>query len=458
MDAQDKLLKFHELTRARHASELASRRRAGGDEGLAGLAADAAARGIAYEGTAGELAEAALVAAAEGGSMTRGTTAGDVNRRAFYKHLKALLEKADILLEVLDARDPLACRSSALEAAALSCNPPKRVVLVLNKIDLVPPEVVTAWLSVLRKDFPTVAFKASTQSQKDHISSRGGGGVNAALEAGTALTGSGAAGADTLVQLIKNYSRSHNLKTAVTVGIVGYPNVGKSSIINSLKRSKAVGVSATPGFTRSLQEVSLDAKVTLIDSPGIIFDDDGGAGGGGLDGASSLLLRNVISVDSIDDPEGAAGSIVDRCAPEKLMVLYGVPAFSTPTDFLSSLAVRLGKLGRGGVPDRASAGRALLQDWNTGRIPFFVLPPEEGGDTADSIARVVAGAGKKGRSVVTTDTTDVGHASIVTGWNKVRKRGGGGRGGRTRRRRTPQHTHKSAPRGTPPPLGAFSVV
>jgi ribosome biogenesis GTPase A len=65
-------------------------------------------------------------------------------------------------------------------------------------------------------------------------------------EAYPAQWSAGAAGADTLLQLIKNYARSHDIKRAVTVGVIGYPNVGKSSIINSLKRSKAVGVSATP--------------------------------------------------------------------------------------------------------------------------------------------------------------------------------------------------------------------
>ena len=59
------------------------------------------------------------------------------------------------------------------------------------------------------------------------------------------------------MQLIKNYSRNKKMKTAVTVGIIGYPNVGKSSLINSMKRARSVGVSATPGFTKCLQEVQV---------------------------------------------------------------------------------------------------------------------------------------------------------------------------------------------------------
>ena len=198
-------------------------------------------------------------------SLPSNADAAGATRRAFYRHLRAVMEKADIILEVLDARDPLACRAAAVEAMALSQKPPKRIVLVLNKIDLVPPAVVQAWLARLRREFPAVAFKASTQQQRSNLNAPGGGAINKATQAGEVLTGAGAAGADTLLQLIKNYARSHDIKRAVTVGVIGYPNVGKSSIINSLKRSKAVGVSATPGFTRCMQEVSLDAKVTLLD-------------------------------------------------------------------------------------------------------------------------------------------------------------------------------------------------
>lgn len=60
-------------------------------------------------------------------------------------------------------------------------------------------------------------------------------------------------GADSLLQLLKNYCRTNGVKTSITVGIIGYPNVGKSSLINSLKRSRAVGVSSTAGFTRTVQ-------------------------------------------------------------------------------------------------------------------------------------------------------------------------------------------------------------
>lgn len=81
-----------------------------------------------------------------------------------------------------------------------------------------------------------------------------------------------AVGPDHLIQLIKQLSRIDGATRAVTVGLIGYPNVGKSSIINSLKRSKSCEVSTVPGTTKNLKEIRLDHQVKLIDCPGIIFE------------------------------------------------------------------------------------------------------------------------------------------------------------------------------------------
>ena len=71
---------------------------------------------------------------------------------------------------------------------------------------------------------------------------------------------------------------------------MGLPNVGKSSLINSLKRSRAAQVGNMPGVTKAVQEVVLDKHVRLLDSPGIVFS----GAGGGSEGASAL--RNCIKV------------------------------------------------------------------------------------------------------------------------------------------------------------------
>ena len=65
------------------------------------------------------------------------------SRRAYYKELKKVMENADVIIEVLDARDPEGCRNKELEMQAQSQG--KKVLLVLNKIDLVPPQNARLW-------------------------------------------------------------------------------------------------------------------------------------------------------------------------------------------------------------------------------------------------------------------------------------------------------------------------
>ena len=98
---------------------------------------------------------------------------------------------------MLDARDPMGCRCMPLEDAVLQQWTSKRVVLLLNKADLVPADVLSRWLTHLRQYFPTLPFKASTQGKAP---TQGRGQV-----AGGAAGRAEAFGADGLLQLLKNY-------------------------------------------------------------------------------------------------------------------------------------------------------------------------------------------------------------------------------------------------------------
>lgn len=70
------------------------------------------------------------------------------------------MELSDIILEVLDARDPMGCRCKDLEARLQGMEGGKKIILVLNKIDLVPLEVTEAWLKHLRREYATIIFKS----------------------------------------------------------------------------------------------------------------------------------------------------------------------------------------------------------------------------------------------------------------------------------------------------------
>jgi nuclear GTP-binding protein len=288
---------------------------------------------------------------------------------SYYKELNKVLEAADIILEVLDARDPLSCRNRDLEAKILGMPGEKKIILVLNKIDLVPQHVAEKWHAYLKREFAVVLFKANTQNQNDHLGSNKM--FNSSLGKKEELTedilsSSKAVGADHLLQLIKNYSKTDGIKQAVTVGIIGYPNVGKSSVINSLKKSKATGVSSTPGFTKHLQEVYLDSKVRLLDCPGVVFS---------TDDEKLLVLRNIIKIDDIVDPIAPIDEILKRIEHNQLLIRYQIADFSNATEFLTNLALRRGKLQKAGIVDLEAAARIVLNDWNSGKIEYFLTPP-----------------------------------------------------------------------------------
>jgi nuclear GTP-binding protein len=309
----------------------------------------------------------------EGGELV----INDASRRAYMKELRKVVDKADVVLEVLDARDPMGCRTLDMEDA-IGNRHGKKLVLVLNKVDLVPPHVLQPWLKYLRGFYPTVAFKASTQNQSKHLSASFG---KADKAAGEAVSGSKAVGTDALMQLLKNYCRSYGVKTAITVGVIGYPNVGKSSVINSLKRSKAASVSSTAGHTKVMQEVHIDSKIKLLDCPGIVFDSSD---------SSALLLRNCINTESMEDPVGAVQVLLTRCQPAQLAELYQLPVdtvsrcFQDAVQFLVLVAQAKGKLGKGGIPDRQAAARIVLQDWNRGKLPYFTPPPDQSVQVLDT--------------------------------------------------------------------------
>ena len=309
--------------------------------------------------------------------------------RSFLHLFSTVLSQADFLLYVLDARDPLRTRSLSIERQiAAAASGTKRLVLVLNKIDLVPPNILKAWLAYLRRYHPTIPLRASNPAPNAHTFDHKG------------LTRS--ATADGLLRALKSYNAAQNLKRALTVGVVGFPNVGKSSVINvlvsRLGRSSAPALTgAEAGVTTSLQSVKLDNRLTLLDCPGVIFPSTEEITPPTsrlamkiihTNPQTPLILINALPPKAVSDPLPAISLLLERLqqipsAYERMLSYYKLPPLASANgqvgdvtnDFLVQVARKRGRLGKGGVPNIESAAKSVLGDWWAGRIGGWVEPP-----------------------------------------------------------------------------------
>ncbi|KAF1364757.1 hypothetical protein EJ07DRAFT_161741 [Lizonia empirigonia] len=301
----------------------------------------------------------------------------DSSRKQFDKIYKQVVDSADVVLYVLDARDPIGTRSKEVEQMVMSADGgAKRLIFILNKIDLVPPPVLRQWLINLRRSFPTLPLRASKPAP------------NAKTFEHKDLTMKGTS--ETLFKALKTFAESRQLKRSIKVGIIGYPNVGKSSVINGLAQRMGGRVGACPtgaeaGVTTSLREVKLDNKLKLLDSPGIVFPNDpAGTKDNKVQQQARRILLNAVPPKEIEDPVPAVSLLLKRLSASeelfgKLMEVYDLPALNgvgqdRTTDFLVQVARKRGRLGKGGVPNLFGSAQTVINDWRDGRIQGWTDP------------------------------------------------------------------------------------
>jgi len=261
--------------------------------------------------------------------------------KRIWNELYKVIDSSDVVIQVLDARDPMGTRSQTIEAYIKKEKTHKHLMFVLNKVDLVPTWITQKWVALLSQEFPTIAFHASL----NHPFGKGA-----------------------LINLLRQLGKLHQQSKQISVGFIGYPNVGKSSVINALRSKKVCNVAPIAGETKVWQYITLMRKIYLIDCPGIVPADNN-------ETDEEKVLRGVVRVELVETPDDYIPSVLERCKTKYLERTYKLRDWTSPLDFLEKLCKRTGKLLKGGEPDLKAVSKMVLNDWQRGKLPYFVPPP-----------------------------------------------------------------------------------
>ncbi|CDR39697.1 CYFA0S03e06216g1_1 [Cyberlindnera fabianii] len=263
--------------------------------------------------------------------------------KRIWNELYKVIDSSDVVIHTLDARDPLGTRCESVEQYIKKEAAHKHLIFVLNKCDLVPTWVAAAWVKHLSKFHPTIAFHASITNSF---------------------------GKGSLIQLLRQFSALHPDRKQISVGFIGYPNTGKSSIINTLRRKKVCQVAPIPGETKVWQYITLMKKIFLIDCPGIVPPST-------KDTEEDILFRGVVRVEHVTHAEQYIPGVLKRCQRQHLERTYEISGWNNATEFIELLAKKHGRLLKGGEPDEQGIAKLVINDFNRGKIPWFVPPPED---------------------------------------------------------------------------------
>ncbi|KAJ5784434.1 Nucleolar GTP-binding protein 2 [Penicillium pulvis] len=262
--------------------------------------------------------------------------------KRIWNELYKVIDSSDVVIHVLDARDPVGTRCRSVEKYIREEAPHKHLIFVLNKTDLIPTGVAAAWVRHLSKDYPTLAFHAN---------------INNSFGKGSLIT------------LLRQFSSLHSDRKQISVGFIGYPNTGKSSIINTLRKKKVCTVAPIPGETKVWQYITLMKRIYLIDCPGVVPPNQN-------DTEEDILLRGVCRVENVENPEQYIPAVMRRVQPRHLERTYGIKEPTDAIDFLSRLARKGGRLLKGGEPDLDGVAKMVINDFLRGKTPWFTPPPK----------------------------------------------------------------------------------
>lgn len=254
-----------------------------------------------------------------------------IHMASYKKILKDVIKKSDIFLEVVDARFPDETRNSEVEHDITRSKKP--FIIVLSKCDLVSKQTLEKTKSRLSKIAPTV-FVSSTE------------------RFGTTM-------------LRHKILETANIQERdILVGSVGYPNTGKSSVINGVAGKHKASTSSISGHTKGVQLVKAGSRIRFLDTPGVIpFDEN------------DEYMQGLLSIkDSthLQDPIGAAMKIIETICAENMTALesfYHVEIEKQDSyEVLELIGRQCNFLKKKGEVDDTRAAVKVINDWQKGLL------------------------------------------------------------------------------------------
>ena len=306
-----------------------------------------------------------------------------------WKQLWIVVDKCQILFQIVDGRNPLYFHCPDLDSYIKQVDPNKESVLIVNKADLMSEEIRKNWADYFKtNNMKYIFFSAldelnkfennenETEIKEDEKKDKEEYKIYNRID---------------LLKYIKNEtsklkienSNNQNKKNPNTklIGFIGYPNVGKSSIINVLMKTKKVGVAMMPGKTKHYQTLFLpqeqslsieEKEICLMDCPGLVFPSF-------TSSKADMLVNGIFPIDKLTDYHSPIHLIIKRIPKKILSKLYynlDLPDIYSAKQFLQILANKRGFFTGNGLPDEAKAAKMVLKDYVSGKLLYCYLRPD----------------------------------------------------------------------------------
>lgn len=256
------------------------------------------------------------------------------------------LKKVDLVMELIDARAPVASRNPRIPILTEG----KERIILFNKADLADEEENNKWMESFKKEkIPAVKINANQKK-----------GFSKLFQT-----------IDEVMKEKRKRDKEKGIKSKmVRAMIVGVPNVGKSTLINSLANRKSAKVGNTPGVTKQNQWIKVGNKLQLLDTPGVLWPKF----------ESEKLALHLAFIGSIKDEvlpiEDVALKFIEFMRdeyPENLEKRYGVDTNQMPLDIMEDIGRKRGAIISGGYIDYTRVTNIVLDEFRKGKLGRITL-------------------------------------------------------------------------------------